>query len=115
MFEFKFSRMLAVAISRSTVRLVEAATGRELATLEAPDRLDINWIAFNADGTQLAVVGGSGPIQLWDLRLIRQQLAAMKLDWELPPFPTGGKSDHSQPLTLTVLAGEESPTPKLED
>src|SRR5439155_3018988 len=35
------SRMLAVAISRSTIRLVEAATGRELATLEAPARLEM--------------------------------------------------------------------------
>lgn len=25
--------------------------------------------------------------QLWDLRLIRTQLAAMKLDWNLPSYP----------------------------
>jgi WD40 repeat protein len=85
------SGILAVAISRSTVRLVEAATGRELATLEAPERMDIHWITFNPDGTQLAVASGSGPIQLWDLRLIRQQLASMNLDWGMPPYLEGSR------------------------
>jgi len=100
------SRILAVAISRNTVRLVEAATGRELATLESPDRVGIDWITFSADGTQLAVVGGSGPIQLWDLRLIREQLALMGLDWEMPPITPGSKSEHLEPLTVTVLGAE---------
>ena len=81
------SQMLAAAISRTAVRLVETASGRELATLEAPEQLVISWIAFNADGTQLAVALATGPIQLWDLRLIRQQLASMNLDWEMPPYP----------------------------
>ena len=81
------SQMLAVGISRTAVRLVETASGRELATLEAPERLVISWIAFNPDGAQLAVALATGPIQLWDLRLIRQQLASMNLDWEMPPYP----------------------------
>ncbi|HYV28108.1 MAG TPA: tetratricopeptide repeat protein, partial [Candidatus Eisenbacteria bacterium] len=101
-------RMLAVAISRSTVRLVQAATGSELATLEAPDRMDIHWITFNADGTQLAVVTGAGPIQLWDLRLIRQQLATMKLDWEMPPFPPPQASEKLKlPASLIVNDTDE--------
>jgi len=79
------SQMFAAAISRTAVRLVETASGRELATLEAPERLVISWIAFNAGGTKLAVALATGPIQLWDLRLIRQQLASMNLDWEMSP------------------------------
>jgi hypothetical protein len=47
----------------------------------------ISWIAFNRDGTQLAVALATGPLQLWDLRLIRKQLASMNLDWEMPAFP----------------------------
>jgi hypothetical protein len=47
--------------------------------------MDIQWIAFDDTGTQLAAVIASGALQLWDLRLIRQLLAAMKLDWDLPP------------------------------
>src|SRR5258708_37969015 len=92
------SLILAVAISRTRVRLAEAATGRDLATFEAPDRLDINWIAFSADGPKLAVVGGSGPIQLWALRLIREQLAAMNLDWDLPSLRSRPPEQNLGPL-----------------
>jgi WD40 repeat protein len=91
------SQVLAVAISRTTVRLVEATSGRELAMLEAPERLVINWIAFNLDGTQLAVALATGPIQIWDLRLIRQQLASMNLDWDLPPYPLAQATQPAQP------------------
>jgi len=73
--------MLALAISRTAVRLVEPLTGRELATFEAPDRADIRWITFNHDSSQLAVAANLGLFQLWDLRAIRNQLALMKLDW----------------------------------
>ena len=81
------SQMLAVGISRTAVQLVETASGKELAMIEAPERLVISWIAFDSDGTQLAVALKTGPIQLWDLRLIRQKLASMNLDWEMPPYP----------------------------
>jgi WD40 repeat protein len=96
------SRMLAVGISRTAVRLVEASSGRDLATLEAPERLVINWIAFNPDGTQLAVALLTGPIQLWDLRLIRQQLASMKLDWEMPPYPRKKTNPPPGPLVAPM-------------
>lgn len=96
------SRLLAVAISRSTVRLVEAATGRDLATLEGPDRMEITWLAFDATGTQLAVVSGAGPVQLWNLRIIRHELATLKLDWDTPPFPPGSANPPSAPLIVSV-------------
>ena len=78
--------MLALATSRTTVRLVEASTGRELATLTPPELHDIKDIVFNAQDSQLAIAGGA--IQLWDLRIIREKLASMKLDWDLPKRQT---------------------------
>jgi WD40 repeat protein/serine/threonine protein kinase len=81
------SRVLAVALTRHNVRLLETATGRELATLEPPDLLDVAAIAFSADGGLLAIPASSGPIQLWDMRLLRTQLAELGLDWDLPPLP----------------------------
>lgn len=81
------SSILAAAITRSTLLLVEGATGRELAALQAPERMNISGIAFSPDGTQLAVTTGAGPVQIWNLRAIRTQLAAMNLDWELPRYP----------------------------
>jgi len=73
---------VALALSRDTVRLIAAASGRELATLEAPEAHDIYWLRFSPDGSRLAVLNRDGPVHIWDLGLIRQQLAEMKLDWE---------------------------------
>jgi WD40 repeat protein len=88
------STVLAVAISRNTVQLLDAATGLELATLEAPEPSEITSITFNADGTQLAVGCSSCAIQLWDLHIIRKQLAAMNLDWNLPAYPPPSPDPH---------------------
>jgi hypothetical protein len=33
------------------------------------------------------------PLYAWDLRKIRQQLAPMKLDWDLPAYPPAGLSN----------------------
>jgi WD40 repeat protein len=96
------SRMLAVGISRTAVRLVEASSGRELATLEAPEQRVISWLAFSPDGTQLAVALATGPIQLWDLRLIRQQLVSMNLDWEMPPYPRTKPNQPPGPLAAPI-------------
>ena len=62
--------------------LINPSTGRELATLAAPQPQTINWLCFSPDGSRLAVACRNQTIQLWDLRRIRQQLAAMKVDWE---------------------------------
>jgi WD40 repeat protein len=97
------SQMFAAGISRTAVRLVEMATGRVLATLEAPERLVINWLSFSPDGTQLAVALATGPIQLWDLRLIRQQLVSMNLDWEMPPYPRKKTNQPPGPLPAPTL------------
>jgi WD40 repeat protein len=74
-------RILATAFSRSTVRLLEAPSGRELATLEPPEATNIRSLAFNRDGSQLAVCRLGTGMEIWNLSLIRRQLAAMGLDW----------------------------------
>src|SRR5207248_1175066 len=54
-------KTLAVALSRTRVRLLEAATWKELATLEAPG-MTVGWIAFTPDGSRLAVASGGSVI-----------------------------------------------------
>ena len=56
-------------------------TGQALATLQAPDPRQIAWLGFSHDGGRLAVATTGDHVQLWDLQLIRQQLAALGLDW----------------------------------
>ena len=74
--------VIAAVFDFGAVRLIETASGRELATLRSPALHEINALQFAPDGTQLAVVYASGLIHFWDLKLIKRQLAAITLDWD---------------------------------
>lgn len=95
-------KVMAIARSRWLVQLVEVATGRELAALEQPDARTVAWLAFNPDGRQLAVA--SDVVNVWDLRRLRQELAALKLDWEPPPFPLEDSNHLAAPIRFKVLS-----------
>jgi Tfp pilus assembly protein PilF len=66
-------------------RLVELATGRELARLEDPEQL-IGQAALTPDGTKLVVTAPNG-LRVWDLRRVREELKKLDLDWDAPPYP----------------------------
>ena|SRR5438034_11096160 len=106
------SATVALALSRDTVRLIEAVSGRELATLEAPEAHDIYWLRFSPDGSRLAVLYRDGPVHIWDLRLIRGQSAEMKLDGlGTAPVATirlrrSGTATHT--ITVTAATNSES-------
>jgi WD40 repeat protein len=95
-------RIAALRSDRSKVLLIEIATGRELGLLESPDAHDVSAICFVADDTRLVVSMDKYPMRVWDLRRVRQQLAAMNLDWEAPPLP----AQPSKPVitSINVLA-----------
>jgi WD40 repeat protein len=80
-------RSMAITWTQRSVRLVETATGRELANLSAPETQLIQGLAFGPDDSHLTVATDGRAVQVWDLREIRRQLAAMQLDEDLPPFP----------------------------
>jgi hypothetical protein len=75
------------------IQLLDATTLQELATLELTQPLILGQPTFGPEGTLLAAVFGVDGVVLWDLRLVRERLAAMNLDWALPasppPRPTG--------------------------
>lgn len=81
--------LVALSMAEQSVRLFVAGTERELATLPAA-RL-ITHVCFSPDGSQLLITSENGVAQLWDLRLIRKQLADMNLDWDEPSFAPPGK------------------------
>jgi WD40 repeat protein len=97
------SHMAAVACTPTKVRLLAVPSFRELATLESPDPQLLSWLCFSPDGSRLAAATETKQIQLWDLRLIRQQLAAMKLDWDAPPLPPAATNEFGGPITATIL------------
>jgi serine/threonine protein kinase/WD40 repeat protein len=88
------SRIVAILLKDRLIHLVDPATGHQFATLESREPSNISALAFHPTGTKLAACGWNHMIQLWDLRLIRDQLAAINLDWELPAYsPQGDKSE----------------------
>src|SRR5262249_24189827 len=81
-------RLLACEAGKGTIRLVNSATGKDLARLENPEQARSGGMAFTPDGTRLiAPSGDSRAIHVWDLRLIRQGLTQLDLDWKALPFP----------------------------
>jgi WD40 repeat protein len=97
-------RMLALVPSGPLLRLIDPASGLELATLEAPDvEVRIQALSFSPDGAYLVAGSQSRRLHVWDLRLIRQRLAAMGLDWDLPPYAPAPQRATSRPLRVEVV------------
>jgi len=106
-------RMLAVARSRTLVQLLNAETLEELACLEAPRSQKISWLAFDGAGKQLAVGTSTAFIQLWNLHLLRRELADLGLDWDEPPAPVSAAPVRVVPFSEGILGipPRESATP----
>jgi WD40 repeat protein len=101
--------VLALATKQNTVRLVDPAEpDREFATLTAPDPHRMTWLCFSPDGSQLAAACLGYAIQLWDLRLLRQQLGALGLDWELSPYAPARRGDADESLRVQVKSQWEA-------
>jgi len=95
------SRVMARTMDRHKIQLLETLTAKPLATLEAPGAIGLKNFRFSPDGTVLAAMQLDEQVRLWDLRLIRQELKPMGLDWDLPPFPALEKTA-AGPVTLEV-------------
>jgi eukaryotic-like serine/threonine-protein kinase len=81
------------------IRLIEPATGRELARLQEPNQAPAAMV-FTPDGARLVTSSDvDRAIHVWDLRAIRKQLAALGLDWDAPPYP---EAQPTAPLPLEV-------------
>jgi hypothetical protein len=99
-------RVMVVRHSRLRLNLVEPDSGRQLATFEAPDGRLMEWACLSPDGSRLAAVLSDDIVQLWDLRLIRRQLAGRGLDWDLPPYPPAEEDKDPLPLEVDADLGE---------
>ena len=75
----------ALCVTEYEIRLILVETGEELATLPAGHL--VTSLAFSPGGERLVVVLEPGYFQLWNLQLLRKELAAMNLDWPGAPFP----------------------------
>lgn len=102
------SKLLAVATRAGNIRLVVPATGREIATLEDPSQDGSSDPFFTPDGAKLIALsdGKVRGIRVWDLRLMRQYLAKIGLDWDAPPYPPADSGKAFVPLKLEVRLGD---------
>ena len=82
-------KLVDVAASAAAIRLVDPGTGRDFASLEDPSQDATSPPIFTPDGTNVSAFssGKVNGIRVRDLRLIRQLLAKMGLDWDAPPCP----------------------------
>jgi WD40 repeat protein len=83
---------------------VETETGREVARLTGPGPTGDLPACFTPDGTRL-IAASPGSLSVWDLRLIRQQLKELGLDWDWPDFPPAGPASRA-PLRVEVRTGD---------
>jgi serine/threonine protein kinase/WD40 repeat protein len=105
-------RQLIVRDANNVLVLMETETGRTLARLESPD-LCRGWATFSPDGSRLIVsTNDGGAVHVWDLRRIREQLAAMNLDWDAPALtaddPASASAVPFPPPTVVLGAVEHS-------
>jgi serine/threonine protein kinase/tetratricopeptide (TPR) repeat protein/WD40 repeat protein len=103
-------KLMALDIKDEVIRLVDAATGREIARLEGPQDDLLAWMGFTPDGTRLVMTGGrTRAIHVWDLRAIRRELKARGLDWDWPEFPPTSEEKDVSPLHVTMDLGSLAP------
>jgi serine/threonine protein kinase/WD40 repeat protein len=104
--------LMAITQDRNRIQLRETASGKVLATLQSPDSISLWYLRFSPDDTRLAAGRNDGQLELWDLRLIRQELAQLNLDWNLPPYPAVEQASAEKSVTLEVEADPAtSPAP----
>ena len=65
------------------ITLFDAASGAQLAILEAPFPISPEFLLFSADGRWLTAEGVDQTLQRWDLQALRQELARLHLDWAI--------------------------------
>jgi WD40 repeat protein len=86
------------------VLLRDANTGVELATLTPPENFPASGLSFHSSGSRLAASCNHHTVQIWDLGAIREQLRLLRLDWNLPLYP----SRREEPSALQVRIEREN-------
>ncbi len=97
------SKIMAIGDGKGVVRLLVTETGNELARLTSPEPTRLIPLHFSPDGTNLVTVGAeSSALHIIDLRVIREQLVELGLDWDQPSYPPA-KLANSAPLRVEVI------------
>jgi serine/threonine protein kinase/tetratricopeptide (TPR) repeat protein len=99
-------RLMFLSDGTGRIRVEEIDTQRVVVRLEAPLEENYRAIAVSADGGHVLATGNDDPggIRMWNLRLLRKELAAIGLDWEAPPISEWpAEEDLKTPLEVDVV------------
>jgi WD40 repeat protein len=77
--------LMALAISRRRVRLIDTVSGKTIAHLSTLTEAGPRPLVFSPDGTRLVASTVHGSVLIWDLRRIREQLEPLGLAGDWPP------------------------------
>jgi tetratricopeptide (TPR) repeat protein/WD40 repeat protein len=107
-------RLMALGIAPDQILLADGATGRELARLTTLQPMTPTPIVFTPDGTKLIAITNQRTVLVWDLRRIRDHLAQLGLDWDVPPYPAAPDSRNAlesalPPRTVRVVGERLAP------
>ncbi len=106
-------QLLALAHTRSVIRLLRADTFEMLANLESPNTQMIYDFQFSPDSARLAVLRSGDVTEIWDLHQLRRELASIspQLDWDLPP-PTPSRLQEKASVVTVNWPGGETDAPQ---
>ena len=87
----KDGAIAALADSGYTIQLLRVPVNARrmpavIANLEGPDHSPLEMLAFSPDGRRLAAAAKDQTIQLWNLELLREGLAELKLHHDWPEY-----------------------------
>jgi WD40 repeat protein len=81
------SRLAAIGAWGIGVVLIEVNTGRHVAMLDLPEKPPVYvGLRFTSDGSRLVAAVDHMGCCVWDIRALRDRLAALGLDWDQPPL-----------------------------
>jgi WD40 repeat protein len=94
------SRLAAVGVWGVGAMLMEVDTGRRVATLDLPEKPPVYvGLSFTSDGSRLVAAVDHMGCCVWDIRALRDRLAALGLDWDQPAL---AKPPKAKPNPLRV-------------
>jgi WD40 repeat protein len=97
-------KTLAIGHSRYVMQLLDPESGKPFATLEPLTLQHLGPGCFSPDGSLLVPSVEAQGIRVWDLGMIRRQLAAMKLDWQPPlELPPADRPESVEALKMRVV------------
>jgi hypothetical protein len=104
-------RLIALFVGRGEIEILDAITFAPLAVFESPDDENaVSDVTFSPDSTQLAVGTQGQEIRIWNLPLVRKQLASLKLDWS-PSAPQPASINSAKPIKFVIAGSPASPAP----